>query len=312
MKIEINVLTQSTGEKFSIELSDSITGNSFIKELITNNIIPGYIENCKLTLGNIEIDLNKSLQENGVKNHDTIMVILKCFADGDKKTSIEKTDIKEKNHPSVKINMGKRPNFSGTINIGYSNNLTISKKNKETEQNIDEIAEQLRTGYLKTKIPSSMKVGLKYRVNSLISYDLKQLKEEFINGESNTDKVELTKVMKLTLQGDDNFEIDVKSEPEQLILENTASIWEWVVTPKNRGKHKLSLKLVAKFNVEKYGLTSHERTVYEKVILVKVNFKYSISSFLGENWQWLLSTIIGSGVLWQIIKNWTVITEFFK
>jgi hypothetical protein len=47
---------------------------------------------------------------------------------------------------------------------------------------------------------------------------------------------------------------------------------------------------------------SFDIPLFEKEINVNVNVAYGIKTFFAENWQWLIGSVLGTGVLWTILK----------
>jgi hypothetical protein len=40
----------------------------------------------------------------------------------------------------------------------------------------------------------------------------------------------------------------------------------------------------------------------EYPVLVKISPGFEVKNFLKTNWQWLIGTIVGSGIIWEILK----------
>lgn len=168
---------------------------------------------------------------------------------------------------------------------------------------------QLKDGFLKVIAPLKMRLGRDYDVRAQISKLKEVLESE--NDDLTIEKITIARVMKLILIGE-TFDITILNEPKQFLIENKLNEWRWRVKPKKIGKHKLFLRISVEIYLDKVGNQVKDFLVYEKEILVKIRMRYLLSQFIVNNWQWLIGLIVGSGLFWQVIKNWDIIKSILK
>jgi hypothetical protein len=89
--------------------------------------------------------------------------------------------------------------------------------------------------------------------------------------------------MKMTLTSAD-FEITPQSSDEQIVVGTTPTEWRWTISPKHSGK--LQLHLVAIIELE--ALKQDFKTV-DREVDVRVDAVNALETFVGDNWQWLIS-----------------------
>ena len=86
-----------------------------------------------------------------------------------------------------------------------------------------------------------------------------------------------------------------------MVLRN---ILELDVSPVQSGSLKLFLSVAARIKIPGYGEEKKVYPVFERNIDVQVNPVYSTQHFLINNWKWVVSTIIGTGVFGWLLKRW--------
>jgi hypothetical protein len=97
-----------------------------------------------------------------------------------------------------------------------------------------------------------------------------------------------------------NFEIISRTPDEQATI-NDVTTWKWSVTPNKKGVQKLFLTADIVIELPGYpDRITHLREL-EKEIDVRVNPWY----FIERNWQWIITTIMSSGVL-GFILGWLI------
>jgi hypothetical protein len=76
--LNVNFMHPTDGRVISVTVDSTMTGREAIGELIANDFIPASSDGgYKLRIkGGIELDTNKSLSDNQVRNNDTLGVIL--------------------------------------------------------------------------------------------------------------------------------------------------------------------------------------------------------------------------------------------
>jgi len=74
--VNVNFVHPTDGKVISVTMDNTMTGQEVVGELIANDFVPASSEGYKLGIkGGSELDNNKSLADNGVKENDTIKVI---------------------------------------------------------------------------------------------------------------------------------------------------------------------------------------------------------------------------------------------
>lgn len=153
--------------------------------------------------------------------------------------------------------------------------------------------------------PEQMTVGIRERVTVRIA---KAFTDEMLSVlRNNPTKAGLEKVgttMKVQLKGEgQDFEIASLNSEEQGISDKGFTEWAWNVLPNDSGDHRLYIVAVV---VVKAGDKEKVKDYpsYQKMINVRVNPVYSTKRFLRDNWTYILSTIVGSGVIGLALGWW--------
>lgn len=156
-------------------------------------------------------------------------------------------------------------------------------------------------GLLDIDCPTSMLQG----VQSEVKTSIKRF-NEILESQSGT-KIPIKPVMSVRLIGED-FSILELNSTEQIIdiHSDIPTVWNWRVKPLKYGIKAIELLVSMKVNLDNYGTRTKDLPIYKRKIEVKVNRAYTFKIFLEKNWQWIVGTVIGSGVLWQIIKAFKV------
>ncbi|MDT8337193.1 MAG: hypothetical protein RQ856_05120 [Candidatus Izemoplasmatales bacterium] len=122
--------------------------------------------------------------------------------------------------------------------------------------------------------------------------------ESFTEENTITNVIRIAPVMRAKLvdpSGGENFTIVPITSEEQLIENDEFTKWEWDVTPLKEGNNKLKLTV---------DIIIEDRTknieVYEDFIYVYSDKTWwdNFVDFMGENWQWFLSTLIIPLLIW--------------
>jgi hypothetical protein len=164
--------------------------------------------------------------------------------------------------------------------------------------------EGLGLGQIVFTAPSNMKLGTDARVIVRISKDLQQdlskgLKQ---HGVPVREEIPVDTLMKATLKGD-AFEIEPLSDEEQLVGETSFTQWEWLITPQSSGDRSLFLTVAVRIRIEGAGQEIKSFPVFERQIDVRVDFWFAARQFLSANWQWLVTTAIGSGLVGWLFQR---------
>jgi len=163
---------------------------------------------------------------------------------------------------------------------------------------------QLVDGFLEFKCPEQMKMGKKEVVVAELFID----KAIYNRADDATtiEEIRISKITALKLFGED-FTIISKSSESQAILDEEKTTWLWDVTPLKRGTKYLELIITAKIKLRESD-TVYDLPIRKKTITVQINRSYALKEFWKKNWQWIISTLIGSGVLVVVLKAFKVIT----
>ena len=153
-------------------------------------------------------------------------------------------------------------------------------------------------GVLFFEAPFQMRTGNKYRIVSGVARSQKILIKE--RGTEHTYDIPVTDLMGCKLSGE-TFTITAINNETQAVLSKEVTSWEWNVVPQKAGIQNLLLL------VSIYIKTGSENTlkdipVFEQPVTVEINAKYHVRQFFIKNWQWLAGTIVGSGLVWEILK----------
>lgn len=165
---------------------------------------------------------------------------------------------------------------------------------------LQEQIDKLPQGGLIFSAPIAMTVGVGQRVEArIIQETTDQLIEETIQelealGEPTLDTIPITTLMRVRLHSasPDTFSIKALNEEEQILVGNENS-WSWEVTPAKPGIHRLYLQVsIVLSNPADNSQTPHDFPVQEKEVAVTINAMYSLQSFIGNNWQFLVGSCI--------------------
>jgi hypothetical protein len=179
---------------------------------------------------------------------------------------------------------------------------TSAPPSESGSQNIDDIVDselqKLTVGKILFNPPAEMKVGSTERVEVRIEKSELEGFAEGLKGkgEPQIESIKVGTFMQAHLNGM-NFEIISLSHEEQLVSSSAVTQWDWDVTPLKSGEQKLELTVTVRIVVANHGVEKKDYPVFERQIKVKINPVYSIKNFLKVNWQWIISTIIGSGII---------------
>ncbi len=119
-------------------------------------------------------------------------------------------------------------------------------------------------------------------------------------GEPQIEEIEVGTFMKVRLTGD-NFDVKAFSHEEQVVTGNGFTQWDYEVTPLKSGVQMLLLTVTVRIKIPDYPEERKDCPVFERKIRVRPNLLYSITRFIESHWQWLVTTIIGSGIIGWIV-----------
>ena len=163
---------------------------------------------------------------------------------------------------------------------------------------VEEELSRLPLGKILFNPPEKMKVGVKERVEVRIAKTIKENFEKELKGKGipQIEEIKVGTFMTARLKGD-SFNIEPLSDESQLVSGDGFTQWEWNVTPLKSGLYKLYLSVAVRIKIAGIGEEKKDYPVFEKEINVKVNPIYSVKKFIKSYWQWIITTIIGSGII---------------
>lgn len=176
----------------------------------------------------------------------------------------------------------------------------------ELSEIVENELKKLSPGQILFNVPQEMKVGIKERVEVRIT---KTITEDLPKGLKGRGLPQIEGIMVNTLMGvrlnkDDNFYINALSHEEQIVAGEGFTQWDWDVTPLESGIQSLLLTVTVRIKIPNFDEEKKDYPVFERQIKVKVNPIYSIKKFINNYWQWIIGTIISSGVIGLVVKKW--------
>jgi hypothetical protein len=169
----------------------------------------------------------------------------------------------------------------------------------EVQQLIQRKIDRLEQGQVLFNPPREMRVGVPEKVEARIAKEITESMTEGLEGRGQVviEPVRIDSYMRVRMNGG-GFEIvpDPKYDEEQLVTRDNYTQWAWTVTPESSGRQTLLLNVSVRTNLPGMGEKVIYSRVLEKAIDVHVHPWYSTTYFCKNNWQWLLGTLLGSGV----------------
>ena len=160
-------------------------------------------------------------------------------------------------------------------------------------------------GYILYNPPKEMKVGKKERIEVRISREYTQALTEGLKGtgELRIEEIKVDTYMRACLSGE-NFDIDDLSSEEQIIPpDGEYTEWVWNVKPLKSGIQILTLIVTIRMQIPDHGEEKWDLPALEEEVTVKVNPIYTIREFFGDNWQWVVTTVISSSIIGWFMKK---------
>jgi hypothetical protein len=184
------------------------------------------------------------------------------------------------------------------------NNIKYKKKKKKKSRKPYKLAATdkepyLTTGNLNFKYLSTMKMHTKYRVAVNIFKTKWFMLEDKAMGESHN--ILVSDIMKCVLKGD-AFIIESLNTDTQGLLEQLKTGWQWDVQPIKRGRQSLHLIVSLQLKINSQVVLK-DIPIFERYVMVQAHIPKQVKTFVQKNWQWLVGTVIGSGILWQALKT---------
>lgn len=156
--------------------------------------------------------------------------------------------------------------------------------------------QKLRESKIVFNPPPKMRQGQTERIEARIPFeDIGPTLIEGLKGKGvpQVENIKVGSIMKVVLTGDqDAFVIQKFSSDEQTVAGKPFAQWEWDVTPLQSGNHSLHLQVTATIYVPGRGEKPYDIPVLHRQIEVEIDAWYASKRFVGENWQWLWTTLV--------------------
>jgi hypothetical protein len=198
--------------------------------------------------------------------------------------------------------------------------VTVNKVKKTT---VDEQLADYVPGTLGYKIPSTMRIGTTERVTIRVSKS--ELRGVAPNGKDvvvapngkdvvvapNGKDVVVAPIkvytyMAVKLIGDPkHFTINPISSEQQVVSISEDTLWDFDVTPQSLGTGKLTVRVSARIKVPNSSDETKDFPIYTKDVYIKTDWAYLIKRFLYDNWQWVLGTLLSSGLIGWAYSRYT-------
>jgi len=88
-----------------------------------------------------------------------------------------------------------------------------------------------------------------------------------------------------------------QSQGAQLVSGDEPTEWLWEIKAKESGSHNVRLIATVELISPGFGYTPQNFLVYEQPVKVRRDPFYGVKHFLSSNWQFVLNTILGSGLI---------------
>lgn len=199
------------------------------------------------------------------------------------------------NYPQAAAGLPATPGSSTTAAGFYR---VVMKKDEELDELYEAEIRKLKQGFLNFVCSKTMKLGIRERV---IVEIFKTPELMTTNSAGDTEKILVGSFMKVTLQSS-SFEITSFNSAAQLVSSADKACWNWDVLPVKAGASKLSVVVSVRLKVPNATEEYKDYPLIEKIVLIEVARFHTVKTFVQHNWQWLIATIIGSGVLWELLK----------
>lgn len=171
---------------------------------------------------------------------------------------------------------------------------------------VDMLLNNLKFGSIAFNVPANVNIEDSFQIQLILSLaaDSEKLKLSIIEeGEKEGATVKVSNRMEARLTGA-KFQIATITPEIQAVSEISETVWRWEIFPKEEGKHKLHLAMLAFVEIDGNN-TPRTVTTFHKIIIVDVTTKQKLWYFFKNNWQWLWIAIlvpIATG-LWKRRKN---------
>ena len=120
-------------------------------------------------------------------------------------------------------------------------------------------------------------------------------------GEPQVSKIRVNTFMAARLAGGDEFDIKALNNEEQFVEDERYTQWNWDVVPLQPGISTLYLTVSVRIKIPDHDEERKDYPVFEKQVKVRVSTTSVILKWLSSHWQWVITTILGSGAFGWII-----------
>jgi hypothetical protein len=142
-----------------------------------------------------------------------------------------------------------------------------------------------------------MKIGKRELVTVKITKDATLL----MFGYHDAVEISVSSIMRCTLKGDAFKITQLNNSEVQKIFPVGSTDWAWHVTPLKSGIRQLILSVSTVTRTGKENVAK-DIPVMEYEIDIKARPIYQTAQFFSKNWQWLIGSFVGSGIIFQILK----------
>lgn len=158
---------------------------------------------------------------------------------------------------------------------------------------------KLGQGSVILNVPDEMKVGTEETVEICVT---KVTGQDLMVGLEEEGNLQVVKVKVGTFMGacvrGEAFDILALSSEEQIIPEYDFTQWKWIVMPKRSGIQSLFFTITVRIKMPNGDEEKKDLFVLKKQVLVQRNPTRTITAFLENNWQWIITTIGALAVGW--------------
>ena len=161
------------------------------------------------------------------------------------------------------------------------------------ERAIDAILGDLDLANVAFNAPAELRLHEPAVIQLLLSgkRPIEELKDELTAlGEREGAQIRASDSMEATLTGA-GFAIEPVTPSVQLVSDEAVTEWKWEVEPMRAGVRRLHLTLSALIDVAGRERPYTVRT-FERTLAVRVSLGDRVAGFVGDNWQWLWTTLL--------------------
>ena len=169
---------------------------------------------------------------------------------------------------------------------------------------VDRVLEKLEFANLAFNAPATLQLGELAAIQLLLSpkESGQALKEKITaEGPKESARIRISNQMEARLTGL-GFEIQAITPEIQAVTADQVTEWKWDIRPTQTGNQQLHLTLSALIYMGDQSMPRTIRT-FDQTIEVNVTLSQRISSFFGNNWQWIVTVILIPIAGWLIRRR---------